>query len=71
MTNSTEAEWHVVGGAKGHYEEEVPSVSSMIAASGFFTEEALQGIASTTVANLTAFERDGEPLHEVAADGAR
>ena len=33
---------------------------------GFFTEEALQGIAETTIANLTAFERDGAPLHEVA-----
>jgi D-lactate dehydrogenase len=35
---------------------------------GFFTEEALQGIAETTIANLTAFERDGAPLHEVTAE---
>ncbi len=34
----------------------------------FFTAEALSGIASTTIANLTAFERDGVPLHEVSAD---
>ena len=33
----------------------------------FFTAEALAGIAETTVANLTAFERDGQPLHPVAA----
>lgn len=32
---------------------------------GFFTQEALEGIAETTMANLTAFERDGAPLHEV------
>ena len=35
---------------------------------GFFTEEALQNIAATTMANLTAFERDGAPLHEVSAE---
>jgi D-lactate dehydrogenase len=35
---------------------------------GFFTEEALANIAETTIANLTAFERDGAPLHEVTAD---
>jgi len=35
---------------------------------GFFTEEALENIAETTIANLTAFERDGAPLHEVSAD---
>jgi len=34
----------------------------------FFTAEALSGIANTTIANLTAFERDGVPLHEVAAE---
>ena len=28
---------------------------------GFFTEEGTAGIASTTIANLTAFERDGAP----------
>ena len=33
----------------------------------FFTVEALAGIAETTVANLTAFEGDGRPLHPVAA----
>lgn len=33
---------------------------------GFFTREALQAIAETTVANLTAFERDGRPAHPVA-----
>jgi D-lactate dehydrogenase len=35
---------------------------------GFFTAEALQNIAETTIANITAFERDGAPLHEVSAD---
>jgi D-lactate dehydrogenase len=34
---------------------------------GFFTEEALQNIAEATLANLTAFERDGAPVHEVSA----
>jgi D-lactate dehydrogenase len=33
---------------------------------GFFTEEALANIAETTMANLSAFERDGTPLHEVS-----
>lgn len=32
----------------------------------FFTAEALQNIAETTLANLTAFEQTGTPLHEVA-----
>jgi D-lactate dehydrogenase len=32
----------------------------------FFTAEALQNIAETTMANLTAFEQTGTPLHEVA-----
>ena len=35
---------------------------------GFFTGEALQNIAETTIANIGAFERDGAPLHEVSAD---
>ena len=34
---------------------------------GFFTREALDGIAATTIANLTAFEVDGAPLHRVPA----
>lgn len=34
----------------------------------FFTEEALQSIAETTIANVTAFETEGKPLHEVTAD---
>jgi len=38
---------------------------------GFFTEEALTAIAETTIANITAFERDGRPLHEVRAEAAR
>ena len=32
---------------------------------GFFTVEALTAIAETTIANISAFERDGRPLHEV------
>ncbi len=35
---------------------------------GFFTADALANIADTTIANLTAFEQDGAPLHEVSAD---
>ena len=31
----------------------------------FFTAEALQNISDTTIANLTAFEETGTPLHEV------
>jgi D-lactate dehydrogenase len=31
----------------------------------FFTAEALQNIAETTMANLTAFEQTGVPIHEV------
>lgn len=31
----------------------------------FFTDEALTAIAETTIANVTAFERDGRPLHPV------
>ena len=34
---------------------------------GFFTAEALANIAETTIANLTAFEATGAPLHEVTA----
>jgi D-lactate dehydrogenase len=34
---------------------------------GFFTAEALQAIAETTIANITAFEETGSPLHEVTA----
>jgi len=33
---------------------------------GFFTEDALRNIALTTMENLSAFERDGAPLHEVS-----
>jgi D-lactate dehydrogenase len=32
---------------------------------GFFTENALANIAATTIANLTAFEQGGAPVHEV------
>lgn len=35
---------------------------------GFFTEEALANIAETTLANLTAFEQTGAPVHEVSAE---
>jgi len=34
----------------------------------FFTEEALSAIAVTTVANLTGFEAQGRPEHEVSID---
>jgi D-lactate dehydrogenase len=34
----------------------------------FFTAEALQNIADTTVANLTAFEETGSPVHEVGGN---
>lgn len=37
----------------------------------FFTAEALAGIADTTIANITAFERDGAPLHPVTFRAAR
>jgi D-lactate dehydrogenase len=33
----------------------------------FFTAEALTAIAQTTIDNITAFEKDGRPLHAVAA----
>ncbi|SFP03876.1 2-hydroxyacid dehydrogenase [Tranquillimonas alkanivorans] len=32
---------------------------------GFFTEEALTAIAETTIANVTAFEKEGAPVHGV------
>jgi D-lactate dehydrogenase len=35
---------------------------------GFFTAEALRAIAETTIANLTAFEATGTPMHEVTAE---
>ena len=34
---------------------------------GFFTAEALANIAESTIANITAFEQTGTPLHEVTA----
>ena len=34
----------------------------------FFTREALRAIADTTIANITAFEKTGEPLHRVTPD---
>jgi D-lactate dehydrogenase len=34
----------------------------------FFTKEALESIAATTIANITAFEKDGTVPHEVAAE---
>jgi D-lactate dehydrogenase len=34
---------------------------------GFFTRDALTAIAETTLANVVAFDRDGEPLHPVPA----
>ena len=33
--------------------------------SAIFTREALINIAETTIANLSAFERDGRPVHPV------
>ena len=36
---------------------------------GFFTREAMSAIAEITVANLTAFAKDGAPLHPVPAPG--
>ncbi|HWC12358.1 MAG TPA: 2-hydroxyacid dehydrogenase [Acidimicrobiales bacterium] len=35
---------------------------------GFFTKEALEGIARTTIENITAFERGDGTLHRVTAD---
>ncbi len=37
----------------------------------FFTADALSNIAETTIENISAFERDGAPVHEVSADPAR
>ncbi len=37
----------------------------------FFTADALTNIAETTIENISAFERDGAPLHEVSADPVR
>ncbi len=37
----------------------------------FFTEEALTAIAETTIANISAFERDGRPLHPVQPQAVR
>lgn len=35
----------------------------------FFTRDAMQAIAHTTIENITAFERTGNPLHQVTAEG--
>jgi len=35
---------------------------------GFFTREAVEAIAETTIANISAFEQGGTPLHEVTAE---
>jgi len=37
----------------------------------FFTAEALTAIAETTLANITTFEREGQPLHVVRAATVR
>ncbi|GIT91549.1 lactate dehydrogenase [Jannaschia pagri] len=37
---------------------------------GFFTQEALDGIAQTTLGNLSAFAQDGRPLHPVVTPDA-
>ncbi|WP_421723802.1 2-hydroxyacid dehydrogenase [Bauldia sp.] len=34
----------------------------------FFTEDALRAIAEMTIANISAFERDGAPLHAVSSE---
>ena len=34
----------------------------------FFTADALHGIAGTTIANVTAFERDGRAVHEISVE---
>ncbi len=36
---------------------------------GFFTADALQAIAATTIANVSAFERTGAPIHVVSLPG--
>jgi D-lactate dehydrogenase len=35
---------------------------------GFFTREAMEAIAATTIDNIRSFEVSGQPTHEVAAD---
>lgn len=35
---------------------------------GFFTREAMEAIAATTIENITSFESSGRPIHEVRAD---
>ena len=35
---------------------------------GFFTREAMEAIAQTTIANIVAFEANGAPDHAVTAD---
>lgn len=35
---------------------------------GFFTREALTAIAETTIANITAFEQSGAPIHRVSTE---
>jgi len=35
---------------------------------GFFTREALENIAETTLANISVFEREGRVLHEVSTE---
>ena len=37
----------------------------------FFTREAMQAIAEATIANVSAFESGGKPLHEVRAEHQR
>jgi D-lactate dehydrogenase len=34
----------------------------------FFTEEALHRIAETTIGNISCFEENGRPVHEVSVD---
>lgn len=34
----------------------------------FFTADALQGIAATTIANITSFEREGRAVHEISVE---
>src|SRR3546814_14763487 len=34
---------------------------------GFFTKEALEGIARTTIANLSTFEQSGRSAHQLSA----
>jgi D-lactate dehydrogenase len=34
----------------------------------FFTEDAMRGIAETTIANITAFEQTGEAVHAVSPE---